>query len=198
MPPDRGRASRACTACRKIKTRCYESDLGGRPCLRCDRLGQPCSLATRPVEGDDGRQAVNLSIHGGSSLSDDRYGFGLLFGESVTLTQRRLTRLEQTVSALVKRLSDGSPYARPAVVPSPAPVPPHANDAASGAHSSAPVLLIRDVAYEVGVRQQPAPGALSRTENLSLDIIDQGVISAQEAYTMIELFVSLPLRLRVG
>ncbi|KAF1932192.1 uncharacterized protein M421DRAFT_286202 [Didymella exigua CBS 183.55] len=43
MPLDRGRASRACTACRKQKTRCYESarDLA---CLRCKHIGQWCSL----------------------------------------------------------------------------------------------------------------------------------------------------------
>lgn len=43
MPPERGRASRACDACRKQKTRCYESgrDLA---CLRCARIGQQCSL----------------------------------------------------------------------------------------------------------------------------------------------------------
>jgi hypothetical protein len=56
MPPDRGRASQACTACRKQKTRCYET-ANARACLRCERLGQYCSLAadgleyrTRPCE----------------------------------------------------------------------------------------------------------------------------------------------------
>ena len=44
MPPDRGRASRACTSCRKQKTRCYEPGIPGRACLRCDRLRQSCSL----------------------------------------------------------------------------------------------------------------------------------------------------------
>lgn len=43
MPPDRGRASRACSACRKQKTRCYESARGSA-CLRCERIGQHCSL----------------------------------------------------------------------------------------------------------------------------------------------------------
>lgn len=49
MPPDRGRASKACTACRKQKTRCYES-VSGLACLRCDRTGQQCSLVVeKPV-----------------------------------------------------------------------------------------------------------------------------------------------------
>jgi hypothetical protein len=45
MPPERGRASQACTACRKQKTRCYEI-ADAKACLRCERLGQACSLAT--------------------------------------------------------------------------------------------------------------------------------------------------------
>lgn len=44
MPPERGRASRACASCRKQKTRCYESDTPGKPCLRCERLHQQCSF----------------------------------------------------------------------------------------------------------------------------------------------------------
>ena len=95
----------------------------------------------------------------------------------------------------MKRLGDSGPYARPPAVHSQGPAAPHVNNAASGTHSSAPVLLIRDVAYEVGVGQQPASEALSRAQNLSLDIIDRGLISTQEAFNMIEMFVSLPLRL---
>lgn len=44
MPPDRGRASQACTACRKQKTRYYELPAKRGGCLRCERLRQPCSL----------------------------------------------------------------------------------------------------------------------------------------------------------
>lgn len=44
MPPDRGRASKACTACRKQKTRCYESGAARGSCLRCQRLELSCSL----------------------------------------------------------------------------------------------------------------------------------------------------------
>jgi hypothetical protein len=42
MPADRGRASQACTACRRQKTRCYVRP--GSACLRCERLHQHCSL----------------------------------------------------------------------------------------------------------------------------------------------------------
>lgn len=44
MPPDRGRASKACSACRKQKTRCYASEKGHAACLRCETLGHQCSL----------------------------------------------------------------------------------------------------------------------------------------------------------
>lgn len=50
MPPDRGRASRACESCRKQKTRCYESGMPGRPCFRCERLRQRCSFVQTPPQ----------------------------------------------------------------------------------------------------------------------------------------------------
>lgn len=50
MPPDRGRASRACESCRKQKTRCYESGVSGRPCFRCERLRQRCSFVQTPPQ----------------------------------------------------------------------------------------------------------------------------------------------------
>lgn len=59
MPPDRGRASRACASCRKQKTRCYEPGLPGKACLRCERLRQNCSLVE--FERDEPEQAVPTS-----------------------------------------------------------------------------------------------------------------------------------------
>ena len=70
MPPDRGRASRACTACRKIKTRCYESDVTGRPCLRCERLGQACSLDA--VRNDGAHRGSISADNRGSGSHEDR------------------------------------------------------------------------------------------------------------------------------
>lgn len=64
MPPDRGRASRACASCRKQKTRCYEPGIPGKACLRCERLRQSCSLThtgesredvATPTPGTDAR-----------------------------------------------------------------------------------------------------------------------------------------------
>jgi hypothetical protein len=58
MPPDRGRASRACVSCRKQKTRCYEPSVLGKACLRCERLRQKCSLTEASGQRDDGNLAI--------------------------------------------------------------------------------------------------------------------------------------------
>jgi hypothetical protein len=113
------------------------------------------------------------------------------FAINIYTNWRRLARLERTVSALVKRLEEGSTLVRPTVAPAASSVPVPLNDASSGTHSSAPVLLIRDVAYEVGMRQQAAP--VSRAHSLTLDIIDRRLITMQEAFDMIALFVSILL-----
>jgi hypothetical protein len=108
--------------------------------------------------------------------------------------QQRLNRLEQTVSALVERLRESGMHIATPDVSNPSPKTPQVNDP-SGTNSAAPVLLIRDVAYEVGVRQQPTIGAFARTPKRSLNIIDRGLITTQQASVMIELFASIPLSL---
>ncbi|KAE9370923.1 hypothetical protein N431DRAFT_343941 [Stipitochalara longipes BDJ] len=144
MPPDRGRASKACTACRKIKTRCYDSGASGRACLRCERLQVACSLS----------------------------------------------RLERTVSALVERLDSGNlgKWAPNADTASTSPVQPppqsiQPRESRTGTPSAAPVFLIRDVASEVGVQRHHVGGV-----SQSLDIISSGLITAQDAGSLIELF----------
>ncbi|KAJ5936076.1 hypothetical protein N7454_005374 [Penicillium verhagenii] len=61
MPPDRGRASRACVSCRKQKTRCYEPSLPGKACLRCERLHQKCSLTQVSEQIQDEEPSTLLS-----------------------------------------------------------------------------------------------------------------------------------------
>lgn len=68
MPPLRtDRASKACTTCRRQKTRCYQSDTGLAACLRCQTLKQSCSLELQnevriPGDGSHlGREAVQDS-----------------------------------------------------------------------------------------------------------------------------------------
>lgn len=100
------------------------------------------------------------------------------------LISSRITRLEQTVAALVEKLDArrGLSYAE---VSSTSPVnPPPVNNIERETPSAAPVFLIRDVASQVGVRQQSRG-----TTTKALDIIDQGLLTFAEATVLIELFV---------
>lgn len=53
------------------------------------------------------------------------------------------------------------------------------------------MLLIRDVAYEVGVRQQQTADVSSPAARDSLDIISRGLITPQAASAMMALSVFL-------
>ncbi|KUJ13796.1 uncharacterized protein LY89DRAFT_650813, partial [Mollisia scopiformis] len=171
MPPERGRASKACNTCRKIKTRCYESNVAGKSCLRCERLQQPCSLEVLSFASAENVQGHPQSAEGSSSQDE------------------RIRRLEQTVSTLVERLGDGPgrwvPYPD---VSSTSPVnPPPIHNLTPGTPSAAPVFLIRDVASQVGVQQQQSARAQTRGL-VPVDIISQGVITVAEATVLIQLF----------
>ncbi|KAE8449049.1 hypothetical protein EG329_008637 [Mollisiaceae sp. DMI_Dod_QoI] len=172
MPPDRGRASKACNTCRKIKTRCYESGIAGKPCLRCERLRQTCSLEVLSFTDTEGHQNNAAHPSEGNSSHDDR-----------------LNRLEQTVSALVDKIGNSVgrwvPYTD---VSSTSPnCPPPIDDAAPGTPSAAPVFLIRDVASQVGVQQQQSLHTRSRSLD-DLDIINKGFITLSDATILIKLF----------
>ncbi|KAL4787342.1 hypothetical protein BJX76DRAFT_345621 [Aspergillus varians] len=131
MPPDRGRASRACTSCRKQKTRCYESGLSGTSCLRCQRLNQRCSFA-QDVVGEDPTSPESS-------------------------TGARLERLEKVVSHLLDRLGEDSSQL---MGEPPAKSHPRSQLTAEdsgdpepkGAESSgAPVMVIRELAADTGI-----------------------------------------------
>ncbi|KAF8855187.1 hypothetical protein BDZ45DRAFT_805164 [Acephala macrosclerotiorum] len=170
MPPDRGRASKACVTCRKIKTRCYESDAIGRPCLRCERLRQTCSLEVVSLED---RQDLGASHRQEGEGSHDE----------------RISRLEQTVSALVEKLGErpGRWVPHPDVSSTSPTNPPPINEVTPEVPSAAPVFLIRDVASHVGVQQQQSAPAPPRGLR-HLDIINQGLISLDDAIILIKLF----------
>jgi hypothetical protein len=51
------------------------------------------------------------------------------------------------------------------------------------------MLLIRDVAYEVGLREQHTSKVSSQAQRESLDVISKGLITSQQASAMIELSV---------
>jgi hypothetical protein len=186
MPPDRngGRASKACTACRKIKTRCYESDTKGRACLRCERLRLGCSLQDVAA-----RRGSVVGNEGASS--DDRLG-----------------RLERVVEALVERLDSGEVggggsggggggrwernldregggvSTSPSQPPPIRPILEVSGLVEAGTPSAAPVFLIRDVASEVGVQREHHVKLVQGP-----DIVTRGMISVQDAGGLIGLYI---------
>jgi len=115
------------------------------------------------------------------------------YSESHVLTQGRLSRLELAVSALVQRLDTGMQRWAPDLPSTSQNQPPQVSDTPPVTGSGAPVLLIRDVAYEVGMRQQQTADGSSPAHRDSLDIITRGLITPQAASAMIALSVSLLL-----
>ncbi|KAL4878474.1 hypothetical protein BJY04DRAFT_221196 [Aspergillus karnatakaensis] len=126
MPPDRGRASRACTSCRKQKTRCYESGLPGAACLRCDRLNQRCSFSIDLVEDEP--------------------------TASEPTTGDRLQRLEKAVAHLLDRLGE-DPSQLTDGLPGQHNRSNQESDSVrrSNESSVAPVMVIRDLAADTGI-----------------------------------------------
>ena len=62
-------------------------------------------------------------------------------------------------------------------------------DTPSTIASAAPVFVLRDVAREVGTGQNDAEMANRLENNLSLDIIDSGLLQCQDASSLLAMFV---------
>ncbi|KAL6248087.1 hypothetical protein RBB50_005435 [Rhinocladiella similis] len=171
MPPVRaGRASKACDACRKQKTRCYASDNNRGICLRCETLSQPCSLESSPSQ-QSRRSSVDKALAIGRDLSVDA----------------RLERLESTVQVLVERLDPAHGAASGVVSPSTSNRPPpriHAQNLPEE-KDSAPVLLIRDAAADAGVQ---SPQQVQTQPKRYSDVISSGLVSLKTAHTLMSLF----------
>jgi hypothetical protein len=102
-----------------------------------------------------------------------------------------LSRLEQTVSALVERLDRGGAQGWEMEVSNvPSNGLPHASNSPPGTPTAAPMFLIRDVASQAGVRRQQPSSFLSVVPQ-SRDVISKGLITLQEASGMIELYVAI-------
>ncbi|KAJ5972852.1 uncharacterized protein N7479_002770 [Penicillium vulpinum] len=159
MPPDRGRASRACASCRKQKTRCYEAGIPGRACMRCDRLHQSCSLVQTVVSDEE-----SIAPAPG--------------------TDARLERLEKTVATLLDRLGEG-----PAKSPSQEqsrPTTEQTSPVTGGAYkdtesSAAPIMVIRDLATDSGIKP------MSDTKSLGAALDD--LIPPDLALALITIFL---------
>ncbi|KAJ5280092.1 hypothetical protein N7478_005464 [Penicillium angulare] len=134
MPPDRGRASRACTSCRKQKTRCYEPGVPGKACLRCERLHQKCSLVQESEQQEDEESPP----HSG--------------------TDARLERLERTVATLLDRLGEGPAgfddheSNRPSALTTPETGEVTYEETESPAP---PIMVLRNLAADSGVKSTP-------------------------------------------
>ncbi|KAJ5734677.1 hypothetical protein N7533_013080 [Penicillium manginii] len=162
MPPDRGRASRACASCRKQKTRCYEPGVPGKACLRCERLRQNCSL----VEIED-RETDPIAPPSGTDV--------------------RLERLERTVATLLDRLGEGpASIGNDSNTPASALTSSEAGDPTPAAFketesSAAPIMVIRDLATDPGL--EPSP------DTKSLGSVLDDLITPDLALTLISIFL---------
>jgi hypothetical protein len=186
MPPERvtpGRASKACTACRRAKTRCYASEKRTTSCLRCETLGHQCSLATATARHDSERGGT--SSDGTSNATDARY-VTTLRRERFILTVHRLNKLERAVDRLLERLGDEPTSSR-----SNTPIHPlsrtqsiiQSNDA-----SEAPVMIIRDLAAEAGA-QSPDIIRVGVQGMNSDDIVTGGLLSFGDAVSLLTMYV---------
>lgn len=163
MPPDRGRASRACDSCRKQKTRCYESGAPGRPCLRCERLRQRCSFVLAPPRGPEVA----------SNDSDARFVGSCVNAVDPELNWPRLARLEQTLGALLERLGeDSTSITQPTTHPG-AGIPvatSSSNDTGPSSKpdhpSTPPVMVIRDLASDIGVKSPDTSSQVAGLDGL--------------------------------
>ena len=157
-----GRASKACDTCRKQKTRCYDSAKHGGACLRCVTLQNPCSLEVNPR-----RQSSPHAVQQEETSTSQ-------------ITNKRLDQLERTVNSLVKRLGPLPDEGRDQDIA--LQQDPYAPTTETG---TAPVLLIRDVATEVGADPDQGSGMQSVRQ---YDIIANGLITVEEATSLLELF----------
>ncbi|EXJ60252.1 hypothetical protein A1O7_04404 [Cladophialophora yegresii CBS 114405] len=175
MSTDKSRAARACASCRRLKTRCYEARTAGAPCLRCEKLGTQCSLASeRPLRHVNG---IPPNFPGTAQPSNS--------------TDARLARLEKAVGTIVSRfgiaLGDDNASGLTPSGPSEAHHAEERNETRDTA--SAPVFVIRDLATEIGVESPDAiRSARSGAEGQDSDLIREGILSSQQASTLLAIF----------
>jgi hypothetical protein len=214
MPPERGRASQACTACRKQKTRCYET-IDGRACLRCERLGQFCSLVSttqpRASTSEQTEAWPNNAVAPPGECQARRYIIIKHCYETslfdIQLTHNfRLERLEWTINTLTQRVnileadrsrpSNQHPetaYRSPAnedLIKQPLDI------SQSTDQSSAPLFVLRDATTDsefpsdTGVELDNVDCTATDTpsQTASDDIITKRILSPEEAFTLLALF----------
>jgi hypothetical protein len=180
MPPLRSsRVSKACTLCRRQKTRCYPSTTDDETCLRCETLAQTCSLSG-PSSGR--RQTTSISVAVGSNehINSDAINDRSVipnFQACSSIDSCRFERLERSVASLIERLDgDGRSWSQTE----------HLSDEVGAADhvDPAPVFQIRDAATEVGVGT-PAITDITQSPQSSRRITDS--IDASTARSLLQM-----------
>lgn len=196
MPADRGRASKACAACRKQKTRCYET-ASGRACLRCDRLGQECTLSseTTPVHHAIPGSWAGAEGAGRNQDQDARYHPYLKPLHSQSTHLSRIDRLERLVNVLARRLdyieSDFPRHRGTQVTDTPkqdhTPLTTNLEED-SDERAPAPLFVLRDVTAQSGFRPTDRTATSTPSRTLSDDIILKGLLTEKDATALLTLF----------
>lgn len=173
MPPDRGRAGKACQACRKQKTRCYAGEKPGGACLRCTTLRTACSFT---AEAADESHPFNTPTAAN--------GAG-------TATDQRLERLESAVTLLLERLGEGE---KSDISPTPNRAARQSSPAAGRSRGTsleedavAPVFILRDLAAQSGSSAQ-GQGQPNQVGAVAYeDVISTGLIGMDDAVLLVSM-----------
>ncbi|KAH6624021.1 hypothetical protein B0J18DRAFT_427082 [Chaetomium sp. MPI-SDFR-AT-0129] len=175
MPPLRtDRASKACTTCRRQKTRCYRSESGPGTCLRCQTLKQPCSLELQDEDA--------VTIQGPAFGHDTAHDPAIY---------QRLDRLELALGKLVERIDTRldivAPISKPILMDGSLSSLSRAADEerSSEEPDEPPVMVIRDAATEIGIH---SPNDTYASPANQSHILSKGFLSYEEACQLLSIF----------
>lgn len=180
MPPLRtDRVSKACTTCRRQKTRCYRSENGLGTCLRCKTLKQRCSLEPSYNEALVTESPCSRPGIDQDTSVNQRYACFVAYDNRGLLTMPRLDRLESALGKLVEKIDSHLDV-----------VTPVSNTTSTDGRDSvesfkepsqAPVILIRDAATEIGIR---SPNETFSSPAYQTHVLSKGLLSYSEAYQL--------------
>ncbi|KAK4143195.1 uncharacterized protein C8A04DRAFT_29219 [Dichotomopilus funicola] len=175
MPPLRtDRASKACTTCRRQKTRCYRSESGPGTCLRCQTLKQPCSLELQDEDA--------VTIQGPASGHDPAHDPAIY---------QRLDRLELALGKLVERIDTRldivAPISKPILMDGSLSSLSRAADEerSSEEPDEPPVMVIRDAATEIGIH---SPNDTYASPANQSHILSKGFLLYEEACQLLSIY----------
>ncbi|CEJ94354.1 hypothetical protein VHEMI09892 [[Torrubiella] hemipterigena] len=172
-----GRASRACTTCRRGKTRCYTDANGTKSCLRCHTLALSCSF-----NKDDGFISSTLidnkvvENETNEPKGDRNHDVASRLASLETMVLSLTTRLDTILANQGQTMgpTKDSQHTPPSSVASLCPPP-------------APVILIRDASIDSGIYSQEKLDIKDSEE--SQDVISSGLVPFESAHELITLFI---------